>query len=93
MLPPAPKAGKRILLERIPFLWSHVPFIKKVTFRNLFRYKKRLFMTVIGIAGCTGLLLTGFGIKDSIGDILDNQYGDIYEYDALVSFEDSGQVW
>ena len=91
MLPPAPKAGKRILLERIPFLWSHVPFIKKVTFRNLFRYKKRLFMTVIGIAGCTGLLLTGFGIKDSIGDILDNQYGDIYEYDALVSFEDAAK--
>ncbi|MBC8544503.1 FtsX-like permease family protein [Bianquea renquensis] len=92
MLPPAPKAGKRILLERIPFLWSHVPFLKKVTFRNLFRYKKRLFMTVIGIAGCTGLLLTGFGIKDSIGDILDNQYEDIYEYDALVSFEDAAKA-
>lgn len=92
MLPPAPKAGKRILLERIPFLWSHVPFIKKVTFRNLFRYKKRLFMTVIGIAGCTGLLLTGFGIKDSIGDILGNQYEDIYEYDALISFEDAAKA-
>lgn len=81
MRPKAPAAGKRILLERIPFVWKHLSFSRKVMFRNIFRYKKRLFMTVIGVAGCSALLLTGFGIRDSVGDIVDKQYGEIYRYD------------
>ena len=88
MLPRAPKAGKRILLECIPALWKRVSFSWKVTFRNLFRYKKRLFMTLIGIAGCTGLLLTGLGLSDSINDIIDKQYGPIIKYDTVISCED-----
>lgn len=85
MRPKAPKPGKQILLERIPFLWNHFSFIVKVTSRNLFRYKKRMLMTVIGIAGCTALMLTGFGIKDSISGIGDAQFGDIYQYDAIAA--------
>lgn len=84
MLPRAPKAGKRILLERIRPIWSHMSFSYKVTMRNLFRYKKRFFMTVIGIAGCTALLLTGFGIKDSVSDILHCQYDDLYQYNTVI---------
>ena len=87
MLPRAPKPGKRILLERIKPIWSRTSFIQKVTARNLFRYKKRLLMTVIGIAGCTGLLLTGFGIQNSIADVLDIQYGEIYGYNITVGLE------
>lgn len=71
MLPRTPKAGKRILLERIGPLWRHLSFSWKVTFRNLFRYKKRFVMTVIGIAGCTALLLTGLGLSNAINDIID----------------------
>ena len=85
LLPKAPKAGKRILLERIPFVWKHLNFINKVTARNIFRYKKRLIMTVVGIAGCTGLLLTGFGIKDSISTLVTNQYREIYRYDIQLT--------
>ena len=77
MLPPAPKARKRILLERIGPLWKRTSFSWKVTLRNMFRYKKRLIMTVVGIAGCTALLLTGLGISDAINDIIDKQF---YEY-------------
>ena len=84
MLPKAPKAGKRILLERIPFLWNHLKFSQKVTCRNIFRYKKRLYMTVIGIAGCTALLLTGFGLRDSINDIVEKQFFELYQYDATI---------
>lgn len=83
--PKAPKAGKRILLERIPFIWKRMNFIQKVTARNIFRYKKRLIMTVVGIAGCTGLLLTGFGIKDSVSELLPNQYEDLYQYDIQLT--------
>lgn len=75
MRPKAPKEGKRILLERIPFIWNRLSFIAKVTVRNIFRYKKRFLMTVFGIAGCTALLLTGFGVKDSIRTIVDKQFG------------------
>lgn len=82
MRPKAPPAGKRIFLERIPFVWNHLKFTQKVTCRNLFRYKKRLFMTIIGIAGCSALLLTGFGIKDSVNDIVDKQFGEIFRYQA-----------
>lgn len=80
----APAAGKRILLERMPFVWKHLPFTGKVTCRNIFRYKKRLFMTIIGVAGCTALLVTGFGLKDSINDIVDKQFNQIYRYELTV---------
>lgn len=88
MLPKAPKSGKRILLERIRPLWRHLSFLWKVTCRNLFRYKKRMIMTVIGIAGCTALLLTGFGLQNSINDIIDIQYGEIIKYNTTVIMDD-----
>ena len=77
MRPKAPRAGKRIFLERIPFIWNHLKFLQKVSIRNVLRYKKRFFMMVIGISGCTALLLTGFGIKDSIADFAQMQYENI----------------
>lgn len=89
MRPKAPKEGKRILLERIPFIWNKFNFIGKVTVRNILRYKKRFFMTVFGIAGCTALLLTGFGIKDSIQTIVDKQFGVIYKYDTAINLDAS----
>lgn len=84
MMPRAPKAGKHVLLEHIPFIWKRLSFTRKVTVRNLFRYKKRLIMTVTGITGCTALLLTGFGIKDSISDIVNLEYRELatYQYEA-----------
>ncbi len=85
MRPKAAKAGQRILLERIPWFWSKLSFMHKVTLRNLFRYKKRFFMTVLGIAGCCALLLAGFGLNDSISDIVPRQFGAIYHYDASVT--------
>ena len=88
MRPKAPKAGKRILLERIPFLWRHFRFSAKVSCRNLFRYKKRFFMTVIGIAGCTALMIAGLGLRTSIFSIIDIQYGEIYRYQLQVSLDD-----
>lgn len=88
MRPKPPKDGRRILLERVGFIWKKLKFTTKVTFRNLFRYKARLLMTVIGIAGCTALLLTGFGLKESISAIVDRQYGDIFRYDALAALDD-----
>lgn len=84
MLPRAPKAGKRILLERIRPLWSRMSFSWKVTARNIFRYKRRFFMAVIGIAGCTALLLTGLGLQNAINDIIDKQFGEIYHYNMVV---------
>ena len=89
MLPRAPKAGKRILLERIGPIWSRLSFSWKVTCRNIFRYKRRLSMTVIGISGCTALLLTGFGLHDSIWDIIDNQYGPIIHFDTTIGLDDN----
>ncbi len=86
--PEAPKNGKKILLERIKPFWRHLSFSWKITLRNLFRYKKRIFMTVLGIAGCTALLLTGFGIKDSLSDLIDIQYGEITHYDATLVLND-----
>lgn len=85
MRPKAAKAGKKILLERITFIWKRLSFLQKVTARNIFRYKKRFFMTIIGIAGCSALLVAGFGINDSISDIVNQQYNVIYHYDATVS--------
>ncbi len=78
--PKAPKAGKKILLERIPFFWSKLSFTSKVTARNLFRYKKRLFMTIIGISGCAALLLAGFGLNNSISQVVNKQYKEIFNY-------------
>lgn len=92
MLPRAPKAGKRILLEYITPIWSHMKFTHKVTARNLIRYKKRFFMTVIGIAGCTALLLTGFGLRDSISDIVEKQFHDLYQYNLIVSVKNSDDL-
>lgn len=83
--PKAPKKGKRIILERIPFLWNRFSFTQKVASRNLFRYKGRMLMTIIGVAGCTALLLTGFGLSDSISNIGSIQYGEINQYQAIVS--------
>jgi len=91
MLPRAPKAGKRVLLERVTFIWSRMRFTHKVTARNLFRYKKRFFMTVIGVAGCTSLLVAGFGMRDSFNDIADKQFGELCTYNiyAPISGEEA----
>ena len=83
--PKAPKKGSRIWLERLPFIWKRLSFNYKITFRNVFRYKSRMLMTILGIAGSTGLILTGFGISDSIGDIPDIQYGEINQFQAYVA--------
>ena len=88
MRPPAPKEGKRVLLERFTFIWKHLSFSWKSTIRNLFRYKKRLIMTVFGIAGSMGLMLVGFGLQDSISDIAAIQYRELQHYDGMV-IEDS----
>lgn len=88
MRPKAPKAGKRVFLERIPFVWKRMKFLHKVSYRNVFRYKKRFFMMVIGISGCTGLVLTGFGVQDSIANIANDQYDRIQVYDINVMLTD-----
>lgn len=85
----APKQGKRVLLERIPFIWKHLNFTKKATVRNLIRYKKRFFMTVFGIGGCMALIMVGFGLRDSISQIVKNQYTTIWTYDAYLGIEES----
>lgn len=82
MRPKAPKAGRRVLLEKIPFIWKKLSFTSKVTIRNLFRYKKRFFMSVIGIAGSGALLVTAFGLNDSIFGIIEKQFGDIWQMDV-----------
>ncbi|MGO3731680.1 MAG: FtsX-like permease family protein [Vagococcus sp.] len=86
MRPKAPKPGKRIWLERLPHIWKRLNFNQKVTARNLFRYKQRMLMTVLGIAGCMAMIITGFGLKDSIGDIVDIQFSRIWHYDATVTY-------
>lgn len=88
MLPPAPKAGRRILLERVSPAWKRLSFSWKVTLRNMFRYKKRLFMTIVGIAGCTALLLTGLGISDAINDIINKQFGELTKYNLIVTLDE-----
>lgn len=87
MRPKAPKMGNRVFLERIPFIWKHLNFSHKVTVRNIFRYKKRFFMTIIGILGCTALILTGFGIKDSVKKILPNQFENVFCYDTQINLK------
>lgn len=88
MRPKAPKIGKRVLLERINIIWKRLSFSQKVTIRNIFRYKKRFMMTIIGIFGCTSLIVAGFGLKDSIGSIMPNQYGKIFKYDMQINLKD-----
>lgn len=83
----APKVGKKIMIERFGFIWNNLSFTLKVTFRNIFRYKKRMMMTIIGIAGCTALLVAGFGIKDSISDIARIQYEEVIKYDGTLNYE------
>ena len=87
MRPKAPKMGKRVLLERINFIWKRLKFSQKVTVRNIFRYKKRVLMTIIGIMGCTSLILAGFGLKDSISSIMPRQYGKVFNYDIQVNLK------
>ncbi|MCB6992457.1 FtsX-like permease family protein [bacterium 210820-DFI.6.37] len=88
MVPRAPKAGKRIFLERLGFLWNRLSFSHKATARNIFRYKKHLFMTVIGIAGCTALMVAGFGLRDSISEIVKTQYSEIMKYDMKIELSE-----
>lgn len=88
MRPKAPAKGKRILLERIPFIWKRMNFFQKVVARNIFRYKKKFFMTTIGIAGCTALLVAGLGLKQSVISIVDRQYGDIFKYDLELTVKE-----
>lgn len=94
MRPKAPKPGRRVLLEHIPFLWKRFSFLNKITARNLFRYKGRLLMTVLGIAGCTAIMLFGFGLRDTIHDLPAHQYDEICRYDmmAVVSSDDFDQL-
>lgn len=86
MRPKAPKAGKRVFMEYLPFIWKRLKFLQKVSIRNVVRYKKRFFMMIIGISGCTALLVTGFGVKDSVADVAKMQYGEIQLYDMSISF-------
>lgn len=86
--PKAPKSGKRIFLERVTFIWSRMKFLHKVSVRNLFRYKKRFFMMILGISGCTALLVTGWGIKDSVTNIADMQYDEIQIFDIGITFSE-----
>lgn len=88
MRPKAPRAGKRVFLEYFPFIWRHLGFLRKVSVRNIMRYKKRLIMMVLGIGGCTALLITGFGIKDSIAGVAEQQFGEIQIYDVSVTYSE-----
>ena len=89
MRPKPPKSGKKILLERINFIWKKLKFSDKITIRNIFRYKSRVITTVLGIAGCTSLILAGFGLKDSIKDVTDFQFNNIIKYDKLLMTNES----
>lgn len=89
MRPKAPKPGKRVLLEKIPFIWKHLNFTQKVTTRNIFRYKKRFLMTIIGVAGCTALIVAGFGLRDAVGSMIPTQYGDIFKHQVEITLKDN----
>ena len=89
MRPKTPKSGKKILLERIGFIWNRLSFSYKVTMRNIFRYKRRMLMTIVGIAGCTALVLTGFGVYDSVNDILQKQFGEISNYTGITAYDNN----
>lgn len=87
MRPKSPKAGKRVLLERISWLWSRLKFTQKVTIRNVFRYKKRVSMTIIGILGCTALMVAGFGLRESVSNMIPSQYGEVFLYDTSITLK------
>lgn len=89
MRPKAPKMGKRVLLENVKFIWSRMKFTQKVTARNIFRYKKRFLMTIIGVCGCTALIVAGFGLRDSVSYMIPSQYGKIFKYNLTVGLKDS----
>lgn len=89
MRPKAPKIGKKILLERITPLWKRLSFNHKVTLRNIFRYKQRMIMTVLGIAGCMALLVTGFGLKDSNAGMVDKEFNKIWKYEAMAILDEN----
>jgi len=89
MRPKSPKMGKRVLLERVPFIWSRLNFFSKVTVRNLFRYKKRMVMTLLGVAGCTALMLAGFGLRDAISSIIPLQYGEVFKYNSMIVMDEN----
>ena len=93
MRPRAPKAGRRVLLERIGFIWKRLTFTWKVTMRNLFRYQRRFWMTVIGIGGCTALIVTGFGLHESIFSILNEQFDHVFLYDATVGLDKDARTY
>jgi putative ABC transport system permease protein len=92
MRPKSPKMGKRVFLERVPFIWSRLNFFSKVTLRNLFRYKKRLIMTLLGVAGCTALMLSGFGVRDAISSIVPLQYGEVFEYNSMIIIDENAKA-
>lgn len=87
MRPKSPKMGKRVFLEKVTFIWKRLSFSRKVTVRNIFRYKKRFLMTIIGIMGCTALIVTGFGIRDSIRAIMPDQYEKVFNYDLQINLK------
>ena len=89
MRPKAPKPGKRVFLEKIPFIWKHLNFTQKVTARNVFRYKKRFLMTIIGVTGCTSLIVAGFGLRDAVDSMIPSQYGEIFKYNIEISLKDN----
>ena len=88
MRPKAPKPGKRVILEKIPFIWKHLNFTAKVTARNLFRYKKRFLMTIIGVCGCTSLIIAGFGLRDAISNMIPKQFGEIDKYNISITLKE-----
>lgn len=92
MRPKPPKSGKEIVLEKVEFIWKRLSFTSKITARNIFRYKSRFLMTVIGVAGCTALLVVGWGIKDSIADIIEIQFGNIFGYDYQIYLDDNHDI-
>ena len=93
MRPAAPRAGKRVFLERVGFIWKRLNFSRKAAVRNLIRYKKRFFMTIFGIGGCTALLLVGFGLKDSVSYIGEGQFEEVFAYDGSIIFDaDAGEA-
>lgn len=92
MRPKSPKAGKRVFLERVPFIWKRLKFLHKVSVRNIFRYKKRFFMMIIGISGCTALLVTGLGLRDSVTGLASQQYDEIQIADGSVSLKEGADT-
>lgn len=92
MRPKAPKTGKKIILEHIPFIWKRLKFSSKITIRNIFRYKSRVLTTIIGITGCTALILTGFGLRDSIKGITNFQFTNIFKYDKMLMLRETANA-